>query len=92
MLERYSGLQVSNQLEGQRVAEGEQLAYPYSNLFYSWANAMHKSFVVRGRSMYKTDVDISGHMTSPSFGAYARAAGEPLRCIACLCPHPIVLR
>jgi len=35
VLERYMGIQVSNQLEGQRVAEGEQLAYPYSNLFYS---------------------------------------------------------
>ena len=91
VLERYSGLQVSNQLEGQRVAEGEQLAYPYSNLFYSWANAMHKSFVVRGRSMYKTDVDISTlSLTSRSFGAYARAAGRALALyhMRVSCPTP----
>ena len=59
VLGRYTGLQVSNQLDGQRVSEGEQLAYPYSNLYHSWSNAMHKSFVVRGRSFYKTDVDLS---------------------------------
>ena len=91
VLERYMGLKVSTQLEGQRVAEGEQLAYPYTNLFYSWANAMHKSFVVRGRSFYKTDVDLSTlSLTSQSFGMYARACGRALALyhMRVSCPTP----
>eukprot|EP00939_MAST-03C_sp_MAST-3C-sp1_P000488 g488.t1 len=79
VLERYSGLRLSNQLNGYRAAQGEQLAYPFANMFYSWADAMHKSFVVRERNLYKDDVAIESlTLDRNSFGAYARASGEAL--------------
>lgn len=79
VLERYSGVTVTSRMEGYRAAQGEQLAYPYANLFYGWAVVGGKSFLVRERSPIKDDVDIAElPLTATGFGAYGHACGRAL--------------